>query len=227
MIKQSGQELQIHSSLPDFFYIHRVMRNDANLKVIFYLAINIHEILFSVESGFNVIVLKLIRKENGCYMPLSIALKIYEHNSSVNKHTDTSPPHSTECRHNNSLNYNTNISNKPFYLCQKRLTTAPPDNSQNRIDKVKRVRSGALLSEMPQCENETTTIEVEMGEVRTVTDHQTVLYTTNLTDCSALVLLSNRGGSNYQTRTMMHLMGSNLNYGLTWSRALLNKSDLV
>lgn len=62
--------------------------------------------------------------------------------------------------------------------------------------------------------NAVTFIEVEMSEVKTVNDPISVLSTRGLMDCSALAVLSDWNGKIYETRTLMHLAGSNLWLGL-------------
>lgn len=62
--------------------------------------------------------------------------------------------------------------------------------------------------------NVVTFIEVEMSEVKTVNDPISVLSTSGLTDCSALAVLSDWNGEIYETRTLMHLAGSSLKFGL-------------
>lgn len=57
-------------------------------------------------------------------------------------------------------------------------------------------------------------IEVEMGYSHTVEDARTVLSTRSLTDCSALVVLTDLKDGVYQNRTLMHLKGSNLEFAL-------------
>lgn len=62
--------------------------------------------------------------------------------------------------------------------------------------------------------NVVTFIEVEMSEMKTVEDPISALTTSGLTDCSALAVLSNWNGEIYETRTLMHLAGSSLKFGL-------------
>ncbi|WP_306493261.1 DUF6543 domain-containing protein [Pseudomonas sp. W4I3] len=57
-------------------------------------------------------------------------------------------------------------------------------------------------------------VDVLMGESHTVQDGQSILTTRSLSDCSALVVLSDLKDGVYQKRTMMHLTGSNLEFGL-------------
>ena len=57
-------------------------------------------------------------------------------------------------------------------------------------------------------------IEVEMGYSNTVEDARTVLSTRSLTDCSALVVLTDLKDGVYQNRTLMHLKGSYLAFAL-------------
>jgi hypothetical protein len=53
-----------------------------------------------------------------------------------------------------------------------------------------------------------------MGESTTVSTGNETLSTRSLTDCSALAVLTDWNGTTYQTRTLMHLTGSNLELGL-------------
>ncbi|WP_411380182.1 YopT-type cysteine protease domain-containing protein [Pseudomonas sp. MPB26] len=53
-------------------------------------------------------------------------------------------------------------------------------------------------------------VEVLMGQSHTLTDQVSTLKTTSLSDCSALVVLSNLKDGVYQKRTLVHLTGSNL-----------------
>lgn len=62
--------------------------------------------------------------------------------------------------------------------------------------------------------NVVTFIEVEMSEMKTVEDPISALTTSGLTDCSALAVLSDWNGEIYETRTLMHLAGSSLKFGL-------------
>lgn len=57
-------------------------------------------------------------------------------------------------------------------------------------------------------------VEVLMGYSHTAEDAHSVLSTRSLTDCSALAVLSDLKDGVYQKRTLMHLTGSNLEYGL-------------
>lgn len=57
-------------------------------------------------------------------------------------------------------------------------------------------------------------VEVLMGYSHTVEDSHTVLSTRSLTDCSALAVLTDLKDGVYQKRTLMHLTGSNLEFGL-------------
>ncbi|MBN2978398.1 hypothetical protein BFW88_13470 [Pseudomonas fluorescens] len=68
------------------------------------------------------------------------------------------------------------------------------------------------------------TVHVSMGESTTLNTGNENLSTRSLTDCSALAVLSDWNGSTYQTRTLMHLTGSNLELGLRGgnTRALLD-----
>lgn len=59
-----------------------------------------------------------------------------------------------------------------------------------------------------------TTVHVAMGESTTVNTGNETLSTRSLTDCSALAVLTDWNGTTYQTRTLMHLTGSNLELGL-------------
>lgn len=58
------------------------------------------------------------------------------------------------------------------------------------------------------------TVHVAMGESTTLAKSNEALSTRNLSDCSALAVLTDWNGSTYQTRTLMHLTGSNLELGL-------------
>lgn len=55
---------------------------------------------------------------------------------------------------------------------------------------------------------------VAMGESVTLSEGNAPLSTRSLGDCSALAVLTDWNGSTYQTRTLMHLTGSNLEFGL-------------
>lgn len=57
-------------------------------------------------------------------------------------------------------------------------------------------------------------VEVLMGKSRTIEDKNSVLSTDSLTDCSALVVLTDWKDGVYQKRTLMHLTGSSLEFGL-------------
>lgn len=57
-------------------------------------------------------------------------------------------------------------------------------------------------------------VEVSMGYSHTVQDRTSVLSTRELSDCSALAVLTDLRDGVYQTRTLMHLSGSNLEFGL-------------
>lgn len=57
-------------------------------------------------------------------------------------------------------------------------------------------------------------VEVSMGYSHTVSDRTSVLSTRYLSDCSALAVLTDLKDGVYQTRTLMHLTGSNLELGL-------------
>ncbi|MBK5410704.1 hypothetical protein JFU58_19410 [Pseudomonas sp. TH34] len=57
-------------------------------------------------------------------------------------------------------------------------------------------------------------VEVLMGNSRTIEDNNSVLSTESLTDCSALVVLTDLKDGVYQKRTLMHLTGSSLEFGL-------------
>lgn len=59
-----------------------------------------------------------------------------------------------------------------------------------------------------------TPVDVKMGYSHTVQDAQTPLSTRSLTDCSALAVLTDLKDGVYQKRTLMHLTGSNLEFGL-------------
>ncbi|MBO0496237.1 hypothetical protein [Pseudomonas sp. Marseille-Q1929] len=52
--------------------------------------------------------------------------------------------------------------------------------------------------------------EVFMGQSHTLTDRTSILKTDGLSDCSAVVVLSNLQDGIYQKRTLVHLTGSNL-----------------
>ncbi len=57
-------------------------------------------------------------------------------------------------------------------------------------------------------------VEVLMGYSHTAEDAHSVLSTRSLTDCSALAVLTDLKDGVYQKRTLMHLTGSNLEFGL-------------
>ena len=69
------------------------------------------------------------------------------------------------------------------------------------------------------------TVHVAMGEATTLTTGDEVLSTRSLTDCSAIAVLTDWDGTRYQSRTLMHLTGSNLELGLRGgdTQALLEK----
>lgn len=72
-------------------------------------------------------------------------------------------------------------------------------------------------------------VEVSMGYSQTVEDRLSILSTRNLSECSALAVLTDLKDGVYQTRTLMHLTGSNLELGLLDQNAVellekLNKS---
>ncbi|MCW2483262.1 hypothetical protein, partial [Candidatus Symbiopectobacterium sp. NZEC135] len=58
-------------------------------------------------------------------------------------------------------------------------------------------------------------INVEMGKVGCATDSASVLHTHRLTHCCALAVLSKWNGRWYQQRTLLHITGGNLFYGIT------------
>lgn len=73
------------------------------------------------------------------------------------------------------------------------------------------------------------TVEVSMGYSHTVADKTSMLSTRYLSNCSALAVLTDLKDGVYQTRTLMHLTGSNLELGLLDQNAFellekLNKS---
>ncbi|WP_438867287.1 hypothetical protein [Pseudomonas sp. L1(2025)] len=57
-------------------------------------------------------------------------------------------------------------------------------------------------------------VNVDMGYSHSVEDANSVLSTRSLTDCSALAVLSDFRDGVYHKRTLMHLTGSNLEFGL-------------
>lgn len=59
-----------------------------------------------------------------------------------------------------------------------------------------------------------TMVHVAMGEATTLSSGNDSLSTRSLSDCSALAVLTDWNGTTYQTRTLLHLTGSNLEYGL-------------
>ncbi|AKA80661.1 dermonecrotic toxin domain-containing protein [Pseudomonas synxantha] len=60
----------------------------------------------------------------------------------------------------------------------------------------------------------TNTVHVPMGESTTLDTGNEALSTRSLTDCSAIAVLTDWDGARYQTRTLMHVTGSNLELGL-------------
>lgn len=58
------------------------------------------------------------------------------------------------------------------------------------------------------------TTHVGMGDSVTLNEGNATLSTRSLSDCSALAVLTDWNGTTYQTRTLMHLTGSNLEFGL-------------
>lgn len=67
---------------------------------------------------------------------------------------------------------------------------------------------------LPQPPTPITPHFVSMGESVTVNEGNAPLSTRSLSDCSALAVLTDWNGSTYQTRTLLHLTGSNLEFGL-------------
>ncbi|WP_330210352.1 dermonecrotic toxin domain-containing protein [Pseudomonas sp. AM4(2022)] len=69
------------------------------------------------------------------------------------------------------------------------------------------------------------TMQVAMGEATTLTSGNEALSTRSLTHCSAIAVLTDWDGARYQTRTLMHLTGSNLQLGLRGgnTQALLDR----
>lgn len=61
----------------------------------------------------------------------------------------------------------------------------------------------------------TNTVHVDMGQSTTLNTGTEALTTRSLTDCSAIAVLTDWDGARYQTRTLMHLTGSNLELGLS------------
>lgn len=61
-------------------------------------------------------------------------------------------------------------------------------------------------------------VEVLMGQSQTVTDPLSTLRTTSLSNCSALVVLSNLKDGVYRKRTLVHLTGSNLGLPVNGTR---------
>jgi hypothetical protein len=75
-------------------------------------------------------------------------------------------------------------------------------------------------------------VEVLMGQSQTLTDKTSHLSTNSLSDCSAVIVLSDLKDGVYQKRTLVHLTGSNLeqpvnsgNDGFTWVGEM--KKDLA
>lgn len=67
---------------------------------------------------------------------------------------------------------------------------------------------------LPQPPNPIAPHFVAMGESVTLSEGNAPLSTRSLSDCSALAVLTDWNGSTYQTRTLLHLTGSNLEFGL-------------
>lgn len=63
--------------------------------------------------------------------------------------------------------------------------------------------------------NNDSRIHVEMGNVGYATDRSSVLHTDGLTYCCALAVLSEWNGRWYQKRTLLHITGGNLFFGIT------------
>ncbi|AOE67777.1 hypothetical protein A7317_12445 [Pseudomonas fluorescens] len=82
----------------------------------------------------------------------------------------------------------------------------PYELSRPRNAKAPAVRPPSLQPAAP--------VHVAMGESTTLSNNHAPLSTRSLSDCSALAVLSDWNGSTYQTRTLMHLTGSNLELGL-------------
>lgn len=74
----------------------------------------------------------------------------------------------------------------------------------------------SIMTAKPTAPSKNKIITVEMGDSVTVNDFDTILSTSGLLDCSALALLSNWDESEkkYHNRTLIHMTGGSLEYGL-------------
>ncbi|MFC6338733.1 hypothetical protein GIR22_03385 [Pseudomonas sp. CCM 7891] len=93
-------------------------------------------------------------------------------------------------------------SKKPFDAEQERGPVETPESLPAE-------KTGEVIS-VPKPQK----VEVLMGYSHTIEGDSSVLSTRSLTDCSALAVLTDLKDGIYQTRTLMHLTGSNLDYGL-------------
>ena len=83
------------------------------------------------------------------------------------------------------------------------------------LNKMKNLfRSDHAVSPNQKASASKQTISVDTGRCATVQGDTSTLSTRYLSSCSALAVLSDWNGSAYNTRTLMHLNGSNLQHGL-------------
>lgn len=75
-------------------------------------------------------------------------------------------------------------------------------------------RQGHAVSPSQKASPPTQTVSVDTGRCKTVHDTTSTLSTQYLSSSSALAVLSGWNGSTYESRTLMHLNGSSLPYGL-------------
>jgi len=94
-----------------------------------------------------------------------------------------------------------NFAPKPFKVLHRKQPASTPVSTQ------------------PPHVKKAATVDVCMGKSMTVQDHSTTLSTQCLSYCSALAVLRDWNGSTYGTRTLMHLIGSSLEYGLIHENA--------
>ncbi|MFL1481183.1 hypothetical protein [Pseudomonas grimontii] len=75
-------------------------------------------------------------------------------------------------------------------------------------------RKGHAVSPSQKASPPTQTVFVDTGRFKTVKDNTSMLSAQYLSSCSALAVLSGWNGSTYKSRTLMHLNGGSLPYGL-------------
>ncbi|MDH0344415.1 hypothetical protein [Chromobacterium haemolyticum] len=101
------------------------------------------------------------------------------------------------------------------YLGASSRSTTSPSSQLDHISKLTIHEQGASNSPTPSTSDiSPEVIDVSMGSSRTIYDKSTLLTTSGLSDCSALAILSNKREGIYHSRTLMHLLGSALEFGL-------------